>query len=98
MSGFTHPNPYHPSNTLPRLLNRGTSGSSSYRGSEYRPIEDKTYDADISGFRTNEGEKEYQKDIKQVAKKNIKDFKDQWTYGGRRTRKSRKSRKSRRNI
>ncbi len=91
---FSHPNHYHPSNTLPRLLNSGPA-SSSYREREYRPIENKTYDADISGYRTNEGEKEYQKDIKQVAKKNIKDFKNDWTYGGRRTRKSIKARKSR---
>jgi hypothetical protein len=89
---FSSPNPHHPSNTLPKLLNSGP-GSSSYRERD-RPIEEKTYDADISGYRTNEGEKEYQKDIKQVAKKNIKDFKnDMW--GGRRTRRAKKSRKSR---
>ena len=91
---FSSPNHYHPSNTLPKLLNSGP-GSSSYREREYRPIEDKTYDADSSGYRTNEGEKEYQKDIKQAAKKNIKDFKNDWTYGGRRTRRAKKSRKSR---
>jgi hypothetical protein len=90
---FSSPNPYHPSSTLPRLLNSGP-GSSSYRERD-RPIENKTYDADIFGYRTNEGEKEYQKDIKQVAKKNIKDFKNDWTYGGRRTRRAKKSRKSR---
>ena len=127
---FSSPNPYHPSNTLPGLLNSGPGSSSSrpsfadlyrrkylnsvpggitpgsildknlyedsWQHGEPRPDPKKRYDYDpFTLDRSNKGEEEYQNDLKNYVKSETKKYKNQWTYGGRRTRRTKKSRKSR---
>ncbi len=62
------------------------------------PFPGKKYEEYPGGYiLTPKGERDYQNDLKNYEKSVIKDYKNQWTYGGkrRRTRKSRKSRKAR---
>jgi hypothetical protein len=69
----------------------------SWQHGEPRPYPKKRYDYDpFTLYRSNEGEKEYQNDLKNYVKSEIKNYKnEQWGGRKRRTRKARKARKAR---